>query len=623
MIKIGLTGSIGSGKSALGRMANKRLGIPVFDADKFVGELYLRNEELKAFLVRKCGNEVIQNGEVNRSVLKAIMQDVSQRETWHEIEAEVDRLVWVRYEEFVAEQEAAGKNVVIADVPFLFERNAQSRFDCTVNVYLPYEQQKQRALERAVPKLTEDDFKIRYAAFLPIEQRKHIADFNIDNSGEIEASLLQLRRHISKMRDRDGIRDCTASFNDAAVYVGSFDPFTLGHLDVVKSATKMRFPKFYIAIGINPEKKHPMFSVEERMAMIERELDRDVRPYLREGQEIIVTSYEGLTVDFMRTVGSSFCVRGVRGTADIELEGNLAAANRGLYADALRGAGATFTQAYFVTADPALRHVSSSFARAVCLDEGRDIALLDYVSADVAAKMIAKRERKKIMSKTYRIPTPEELESLESTWKKFVPDSDEADRVYEDLITKYSEPHRAYHNVGHLIELFECFLEYEDKLENPQAVALALFFHDVIYDVPLSDNEDQSAEYARNALAKLNIAPPIISRVTNLIEMTKTHQVMGEDLDASFMLDMDMAVLGITPEQYARYYQAIELEYCTHFMRDEYTRERIQYLTSIQQGSFFLTDDFKKRYSGQARKNIAGELLQLRERLAPKAAPHY
>jgi pantetheine-phosphate adenylyltransferase len=127
--------------------------------------------------------------------------------------------------------------------------------------------------------------------------------------------------------------------------------------------------------------------------MIEREMDRDVRPLLASDQEIIVTSYEGLTVDFMEKVKSSFCVRGLRGIKDLEEEADLASVNRDLFADTLNEAGMeNFSQAYFATSRPELRHVSSSFARAICATGQKDLSLLKYVSADVAAKMIAKRE---------------------------------------------------------------------------------------------------------------------------------------------------------------------------------------------------------------------------------------
>lgn len=387
MIKIGMTGSIGSGKSTLAKHAAAELSIPIFDADAVVHDLYANDKALIEFVSQKCGTD-----HLDRQVLKAMMDDPNQRDAWKEIEKEVHRNVWARFESFTQEKELAGCKYIIADIPFLFEGGEDKNFDYSVNVYLPYEDQKRRALERAQPKLSEKDFEKRYATFMPIDKRNRKADFTVNNSGEIAASFLQLRSHIAKMGNLTTPSNVPNTFNQAATYVGSFDPMTLGHLDVVKSAVKMPYKKLYIAIGVNPS-KNPMFTTEERLSMIERELDRDIRPHLAPGQKVIVTSYEGLTVNFMQSVGSSLCVRGLRGIKDLDDEGDLAAVNRGLYADSSQqSAEECFSQAYFVTTNPELRHVSSSFARALCAEE-KDLSLLRYVSPDVAAKMISKRDK--------------------------------------------------------------------------------------------------------------------------------------------------------------------------------------------------------------------------------------
>lgn len=393
MIQIGLTGAIGSGKSAVARKAAEELRIPVFDADHAVHRLYAHDKDLQGFIAARCGADVIKHGCIDREVLKVFMKAPENRDAWGEIEKEVRLRSWQRYDDFIAEQAAAGQSVIIADIPFLFESGVEGRFDYTINVSVPYALQKERALARETPKLTEADFEKRNSLFLSSAERNRKADFVIDNSGELAASLLQLRLHISKMRDKTAKATPAEAFNRAAVYVGSFDPMTLGHVDIVKNAANMPYNKLYVAIGVNPAKS-PMFTTQERLAMIEREMDRDVRPYLQPGQEVIVTSYEGLTIDFMRKVGASLCVRGLRGIRDLEEEGDLAAVNKGLYADALQEEGvADFVQVYFATSKPELRHVSSSFARAICQSgPKRDLSLLQYVSADVAAKMIAKRD---------------------------------------------------------------------------------------------------------------------------------------------------------------------------------------------------------------------------------------
>lgn len=393
MIKLGLTGPIGSGKSSIAQQAEQQLGIPVFDADKTVHALYATDTDLQRFLTGICGPDILQNGNVDRQKLGTFMRTPGNEDAWKNVETEVHRRLWQSFDTFAAAQEEAGKQIVIADVPLLFEKKSETKFDYTINVSVPPAVQKQRALSRAVPKLTEEEFDKRNAAFMSMELRNAKADFIIDNTGEVSASVLQLRACLAKIKDKSAkFKPIQATFHNAAVYVGTFDPMTLGHVDVIKSAAHMPYQKLYIGVGVNPG-KNPMFRVEERIQMIEREMDRDVRPYLPPGREIIVTAYEGLTVDFMKKVGASLCVRGVRGIKDLEEENDLAAVNRSLYAENAEEFGSgQFVQAYFVTSDPKLRHVSSSFARGICtMGPERDVSLLEFVSPDIAAKMIAKR----------------------------------------------------------------------------------------------------------------------------------------------------------------------------------------------------------------------------------------
>ena len=102
-----------------------------------------------------------------------------------------------------------------------------------------------------------------------------------------------------------------------AVYPGSFDPITNGHLDVLKRALSI-FDKVIVLIAINPHKTS-RFSPEERMAMIEEAIEGDPR--------VEVDCYEGLTVEYARSKGARHLIRGLRVVTDFEYEAQLAAAN--------------------------------------------------------------------------------------------------------------------------------------------------------------------------------------------------------------------------------------------------------------------------------------------------------
>ena len=110
-----------------------------------------------------------------------------------------------------------------------------------------------------------------------------------------------------------------------AVYAGSFDPVTLGHLDVLRQSRGM-FDKVIVAIGNNPEKP-ALFSFKERLEMLQTLVEQLLGddPGLA---EVSVESYEGLTVDFASKVGACAIIRGIRNVSDVADECQLAITNR-------------------------------------------------------------------------------------------------------------------------------------------------------------------------------------------------------------------------------------------------------------------------------------------------------
>ena len=108
-----------------------------------------------------------------------------------------------------------------------------------------------------------------------------------------------------------------------AVYPGSFDPMTLGHLDIIKRASQM-FDELIVAV-LNNNQKSPLFSVDERVKMIQ-----DVTTHI---QDVEVTSFSGLLVDFAKEKNSHIVVRGLRAVSDFEYELQMAQTNRTMMPD--------------------------------------------------------------------------------------------------------------------------------------------------------------------------------------------------------------------------------------------------------------------------------------------------
>ena len=154
-----------------------------------------------------------------------------------------------------------------------------------------------------------------------------------------------------------------------AVYPGSFDPITMGHIDIIKRASVM-FDKLIICVMSNA-KKTPLFTPEERVELIKR---------ATAGVENIeVTSFGGLLADFARQQGAGFIVRGLRALSDFEYEFQMALTNRKLYPDA---------DTVFLTTSAEYMYLSSSIVKEVIRNGGfvRD-ALPEQIADDVVKKI--------------------------------------------------------------------------------------------------------------------------------------------------------------------------------------------------------------------------------------------
>lgn len=116
-------------------------------------------------------------------------------------------------------------------------------------------------------------------------------------------------------------RDVNGRESRVAVFAGSFDPFTIGHFDIVKRAACM-FDILYVLVAQNASKKN-MFDAETRKSMIEAAVS--------EIPNVKVACYDGLTVDFMKSVGARYLVRGIRNASDLDAEQAVAWNNKVLY----------------------------------------------------------------------------------------------------------------------------------------------------------------------------------------------------------------------------------------------------------------------------------------------------
>ena len=135
-----------------------------------------------------------------------------------------------------------------------------------------------------------------------------------------------------------------------AVFPGSFDPITLGHVDLIYRGLEI-FDEIIIAIGVNADKKQ-LFSLEDKIQQIKNTFKNEPR--------IKVTSYKGLTVDFCKSVNSKYMLRGLRNSSDFNYEQSIAQTNSSL----------SSIESVFLISSPQLIHISSTIVRDIIRNGG-------------------------------------------------------------------------------------------------------------------------------------------------------------------------------------------------------------------------------------------------------------
>jgi predicted metal-dependent HD superfamily phosphohydrolase len=129
-----------------------------------------------------------------------------------------------------------------------------------------------------------------------------------------------------------------------------------------------------------------------------------------------------------------------------------------------------------------------------------------------------------------------------------------------ELQRRYGEPQRHYHTMQHLGECLTWFEREKALAERPGEVALALWFHDAIYDVHAHDNEARSADWSREAMRAAGANEEAAERIHALVMATR-HDAVPEGRDAELLIDIDLSILGAEPARFAEYERQVHAEY--------------------------------------------------------------
>ncbi len=179
--------------------------------------------------------------------------------------------------------------------------------------------------------------------------------------------------------------------------------------------------------------------------------------------------------------------------------------------------------------------------------------------------------------------------------------------LHEQLITAYQEPQRHYHSLQHLSECLAHFATVRDQARHPGEVALALWFHDAVYDVKGVSNERLSADWAVRVLQAAGADVAMQGRMERLIMATQ-HGAAAPALDEpdqQLLVDIDLAILGAAPERFAEYDRQVRAEY-RWVPGIIYRMKRKAVLQSfLARPRIYGTAHFQQRYEAQARRNLA------------------
>lgn len=198
-------------------------------------------------------------------------------------------------------------------------------------------------------------------------------------------------------------------------------------------------------------------------------------------------------------------------------------------------------------------------------------------------------------------------ERWDALWRRLEVQEDLAG-LYDEVMTAWEEPGRAYHDAGHLAACLEELDAHGGG--GRDEVELAIWFHDSVYAPRRGDNEEKSADWARHAVARAGLGEALGRRVAELILATRHDGVPSTD-DARLLVDIDLAILGRPPEVFDRYEEAVRQEYrwVPGFL---YRRKRREVLASfLDRPSIYSTSPFQEHYEARARENLARSIARL------------
>lgn len=195
-------------------------------------------------------------------------------------------------------------------------------------------------------------------------------------------------------------------------------------------------------------------------------------------------------------------------------------------------------------------------------------------------------------------------------FEKYSNNRDLFDVYWTEIEKAYNSKKRHYHNLIHVQNMIDELYEVKNNIEDFDAILFSVFYHDLIYKSTAKDNEEKSAEFARERLLKIKLSDDQLAKINNQIIATKNHR-KSIDVDTNYLLDADLSILGKSWEEYEKYVSQIREEYAIYpdFLYKPGRKKVLIHFLEFKE--IYKTTYFKEKYERQARINIEKEISLL------------
>lgn len=186
---------------------------------------------------------------------------------------------------------------------------------------------------------------------------------------------------------------------------------------------------------------------------------------------------------------------------------------------------------------------------------------------------------------------------------------------FETVFARWNEPHRGYHTPRHLLETLRVYEILSPYSEAPDLGQVALWHHDVIYNVNQGDNEERSADLAYNTFVKCGGDVAQGEEIRKMVIST-SHRYRVSNIEAAIVVDADLAILGSTPERFDEYEEQVRREYPSA-SEPHYVAGRLKAMTPfLDRPTLFRTPLLRDLLEARGRENLTRSLGSLRAKAA-------